>query len=116
MGMLVRLDTFSVAQSAWITMRVLASLVPLILIVWSVGQTGALPIQEKLPSNKGLAAEERMLLMKMLAGMTEKNLTDENLTSLSLEDHLNGTVRGSPAPTPPERPCTNFFWKTVSSC
>ncbi|XP_063064969.1 somatostatin 6 [Engraulis encrasicolus] len=120
MGFLVRLDSsFSVSESAWITMRLLATLAPLILIVWSGGQTGALPIPEELQSNKSLAgAEERMLLMKMLAGMSERNLTDENLTSsLGLdEEHLNGTVKGSPAPTPPESTCKNFFWKTISSC
>ncbi|XP_062397697.1 somatostatin 6 [Sardina pilchardus] len=117
MGVLVRVDTCSVAQSAWITMRVLTSLVPLILIVWCGGQTGALPVQEKTLSNESLVVEERMLLLKMLAGLTEKNLTEENLTSYDQEGLLNGTLKETSVPTPQERsPCKNFFWKTFSSC
>ncbi|XP_042561573.1 somatostatin 6 [Clupea harengus] len=117
MGVLARVDPCSVAQSARITMRVLTSLVPLILIVWSGSQTGALPVREKPLRNESLADEERILLLKILAGLTEKNLTEENLTGHDLEGLLNGTLKGGSVPTPQERsPCKNFFWKTFSSC
>lgn len=66
---------------------------------------------------QSLAAEERMLLLKMLSGLTERNLTEENLTSYDLEGLLNGTLKDTSVPPPQERsPCKNFFWKTFSSC
>ncbi|XP_028850714.1 somatostatin 6 [Denticeps clupeoides] len=113
MGQVAEIDACSVLDSSGFTMRVLVSLVPLGLVLWSGEQTRALPIQENLPSNESLANNRQDLLLKIQSQLAAMNLTEEDLARLDLEQLLNGKLveRSTPQERPP---CKNFFWKTLS--
>ncbi|CAB1329715.1 unnamed protein product [Coregonus sp. 'balchen'] len=97
-------------------MRVLLSLVPFVLMVWSGQETTALPIEDNLglQRNRELAVDQRDLL-KMLSGMNE--LTSEYMYP-DQQLHRELQERSFRAQVPPRErsPCKNFFWKTFSSC
>uniref|UniRef100_A0AAY4BRW3 Somatostatin/Cortistatin C-terminal domain-containing protein n=1 Tax=Denticeps clupeoides TaxID=299321 RepID=A0AAY4BRW3_9TELE len=114
MGQVAEIDACSVLDSSGFTMRVLVSLVPLGLVLWSGEQTRALPIQENLPKCKqSKTHKEQDLLLKIQSQLAAMNLTEEDLARLDLEQLLNGKLveRSTPQERPP---CKNFFWKTLS--
>ncbi|XP_030623561.1 somatostatin 6 [Chanos chanos] len=120
MGLGVGVDTRSAGEHVWFIMRLMVSLVPLLLMVWSSHGTGAVPIEEKLNINEGLSKEESALLVKMLSELAGLNLTEKDIVELDSDQLLNLKLsqRSILDQLNPKRrvPCKNFFWKTFSSC
>uniref|UniRef100_A0A674CWQ2 Somatostatin/Cortistatin C-terminal domain-containing protein n=1 Tax=Salmo trutta TaxID=8032 RepID=A0A674CWQ2_SALTR len=97
-------------------MRVLVSLVPFVLMVWSGQETTALPIEDNLGllRNQELTVEQRDLL-KMLSGLN--GLTPEYMyPDQQLHRELQDRSLRAQVPARVRSPCKKFFWKTFSSC
>uniref|UniRef100_A0A8V0ZJX2 Somatostatin 7 n=1 Tax=Gallus gallus TaxID=9031 RepID=A0A8V0ZJX2_CHICK len=104
-------------------MQLVASLVSVLLLVWSVRAT-ALPGEERLALQNSRAKEEqtklrRDALLKMLAGLLESSdvaspdleeegKLEEERAALGRLAQLSQRDR--------KAPCKNFFWKTFTSC
>ncbi|NXB33646.1 SMS2 protein, partial [Eulacestoma nigropectus] len=103
-------------------MQLVASLVSVLLLVWSVGAT-ALPGEERLQSTGERSTDRQDAILKMLAGLLggadvrreaaspdveEEGKLDEQRAALGRLAQLSQRDR--------KAPCKNFFWKTFTSC
>ncbi|KAG7323639.1 hypothetical protein KOW79_013341 [Hemibagrus wyckioides] len=114
-----RMNLYQAVDSPTFIMRVLLSLVPLLLVAWSVNNTEALPVQGKLTnSNEVLTKEQKDFMTKVLAILAEFNVTIKDLENMDPEQRSKLTERvvlGLP-PAREKSQCKNFFWKTFSAC
>ncbi|NXM20028.1 SMS2 protein, partial [Ploceus nigricollis] len=103
-------------------MQLVASLVSVLLLVWSV-RAMALPREERLQSTRERSAVRKDVILKMLAGLLdgvdagseaafpdvdEKGKLEEDQAVLGRLAQLSQRDR--------KAPCKNFFWKTFTSC
>ncbi|XP_015503896.1 somatostatin-2-like [Parus major] len=103
-------------------MQLVASLVSVLLLVWSVRAT-ALPGEERLQSTREQSTLRKDVILKMLAGlldgtdmgreaafpgMEEEGKLEEEQALLGRLAQLSQRDR--------KAPCKNFFWKTFTSC
>ncbi|XP_068068894.1 cortistatin [Anomalospiza imberbis] len=103
-------------------MQLVASLVSVLLLVWSVRAT-ALPGEERLQSTREQSTAHKGVILKMLAGLLdsvdagseaafpdveEKGKLEEDQAALGQLVQFSQRDR--------KAPCKNFFWKTFTSC
>ncbi|NXY52658.1 SMS2 protein, partial [Callaeas wilsoni] len=103
-------------------MQLVASLVSVLLLVWSVRAT-ALPGEERLQSTRERSTVRKDIILKMLAGVLdsvdvgreaafsdaeEEGKLEEERAVLGRLAQLSQRDR--------KVPCKNFFWKTFTSC
>ncbi|NXR91080.1 SMS2 protein, partial [Hypocryptadius cinnamomeus] len=103
-------------------MQLVASLVSVLLLVWSVRAT-TLPGEERLQSTRERSTVHKDVILKMLAGLLdgvdagseaafpdveEKGKLEEDWAALGRLAQLSQRDR--------KAPCKNFFWKTFTSC
>ncbi|XP_030819689.1 somatostatin-2-like [Camarhynchus parvulus] len=103
-------------------MQLVASLVSVLLLVWSVRAT-TLPGEERLQSTRERSTVRKDVILKMLAGLldgvdagSEAALPDMQEEGKLQEDRA---ALGRLAQLPQrdrKAPCKNFFWKTFTSC
>ncbi|XP_005427752.1 somatostatin-2-like [Geospiza fortis] len=103
-------------------MQLVASLVSVLLLVWSVRAT-TLPGEERLQSTRERSTVHKDVILKMLAGLldgvdagSEAALPDMQEEGKLQEDRA---ALGRLAQLPQrdrKAPCKNFFWKTFTSC
>ncbi|MBN3301010.1 somatostatin-1B-like [Amia ocellicauda] len=110
-------------------MQLLASLVSLMLLVYSVRAAAVLPGEERLSlhTNKELNKERKELILKLIAGLldgVDGAVLGGDVGSVDLEEPLESRLeeravynRLSQLPQRDRKaPCKNFFWKTFTSC
>ncbi|NXR10676.1 SMS2 protein, partial [Semnornis frantzii] len=105
-------------------MQLVASLVSVLLLVWSVRAT-ALPGEERLAiqSTREQNAARKEVILKMLAGLLDSVDTGREVASPPAEEENKleeeRAVLGRLAQLSQrdrKAPCKNFFWKTFTSC
>ncbi|XP_061869136.1 cortistatin [Colius striatus] len=103
-------------------MQLVASLVSVLLLVWSVRAT-ALPGEERLAiqSTREQSTVRKDAILKMLAGLLDSVDAGQELGSPDTEGKLEEerAVLGRLAQLSQrdrKAPCKNFFWKTFTSC
>ncbi|NWR85179.1 SMS2 protein, partial [Furnarius figulus] len=99
-------------------MQLVASLVSVLLLVWSVRAT-ALPGEERLAiqSTREQSTVRKDALLKMLAGLLDGAAVPDPEDEAKLEEER--AVLGRLAQLSQrdrKAPCKNFFWKTFTSC
>ncbi|NXS80970.1 SMS2 protein, partial [Erpornis zantholeuca] len=97
-------------------MQLVASLVSVLLLVWSVRAT-VLPGEERLQSTGERSTVRKDAILKMLAGLLDS--VDVGREAASPEVEEERAVLGRLAQLSPrdrKAPCKNFFWKTFTSC
>ncbi|NXR49449.1 SMS2 protein, partial [Hippolais icterina] len=102
-------------------MQLTASLVSMLLLVWSVRGT-ALPGEERLQSNRERSTLRKDVILKMLAGLLdgvdvgrEAAFPDVEEGKLEEEQAVLGRL-AQLSQRDRKAPCKNFFWKTFTSC
>ncbi|NXJ25061.1 SMS2 protein, partial [Dicrurus megarhynchus] len=103
-------------------MQLVASLVPVLLLVWSARAT-ALPGEERLQSTGERSTVRKDAVLKMLAGLLDSVDAGRQAASPDVEEEgkleEEGAVLGRLAQLSQrdrKAPCKNFFWKTFTSC
>ncbi|XP_027026492.1 cortistatin [Tachysurus fulvidraco] len=109
-------------------MQLLASLVSLLLVLYSVRAAAVLPLEERIPSdNRELSKERRELIVKLLTLLlngADNDVLARYLTPPDEEEPIESrleerAVYNRLAQLPQrdrKAPCKNFFWKTFTSC
>ncbi|XP_062460727.1 cortistatin isoform X2 [Pezoporus occidentalis] len=106
-------------------MQLVASLVSVLLLVWSVRAT-ALPGDERLAiqSTREQSTVRKDAILKMLAGLLDSVDVGREAASPAMDEE-EGKVEEERAvlgrlaqlsPRDRKAPCKNFFWKTFTSC
>ncbi|XP_061203968.1 cortistatin isoform X4 [Neopsephotus bourkii] len=106
-------------------MQLVASLVSVLLLVWSVRAT-ALPGDERLAiqSTREQSTVRKDAILKMLAGLLDGVDMGREVASPAVDEE-EGKVEEERAvlgrlaqlsPRDRKAPCKNFFWKTFTSC
>ncbi|NWH93917.1 SMS2 protein, partial [Aegithalos caudatus] len=101
-------------------MQLVASLVSVLLLAWSVRGT-ALPGEERLQSTRERSTLRKDSILKMLAGLLDAGREE---TFPGVPEEEEGRLQeeravARPAPLSQrdrKAPCKNFFWKTFTSC
>ncbi|XP_058674645.1 somatostatin-2-like [Ammospiza nelsoni] len=104
-------------------MQLVASLVSVLLLVWSVRAT-TLPGEERLQSIRERSTVHKDVILKMLAGLldgvdagSEAALPDGEEEEGKLQEERAALGRLAQLPQRDRKaPCKNFFWKTFTSC
>ncbi|NXB01307.1 SMS2 protein, partial [Cnemophilus loriae] len=103
-------------------MQLVASLVSVLLLVWSVRAT-ALPGEERLQSTRERSTVRKDVVLKMLAGLLDSVDVGREAASPDAEEEgkleEERAVLGRLAQLSQrdrKAPCKNFFWKTFTSC
>ncbi|XP_057895351.1 somatostatin-2-like [Melospiza melodia melodia] len=104
-------------------MQLVASLVSVLLLVWSVRAT-TLPGEERLQSIRERSTVHKDVILKMLAGLldgvdagSEAALPDGEEEEGKLQGERAALGRLAQLPQRDRKaPCKNFFWKTFTSC
>ncbi|XP_028850319.1 cortistatin [Denticeps clupeoides] len=107
-------------------MQLVASVVSLMLVVYSVKAAAALPLEDRSPTHaRELSKERKELILKLVSSLLDgvDTLPGDELTS-DLEEPLESRLeeravynRLSQLPQRDRKaPCKNFFWKTFTSC
>ncbi|NXH84472.1 SMS2 protein, partial [Edolisoma coerulescens] len=104
-------------------MQLVASLVSVLLLVWSVRAT-ALPGEERLQSTRERSTVRKDTILKMLAGLLDSVDVGREAASPDVEEEgkLEGGERAvlgrlaQLSQRDRKAPCKNFFWKTFTSC
>ncbi|NXA89684.1 SMS2 protein, partial [Melanocharis versteri] len=102
-------------------MQLVASLVSVLLLVWSVRAT-ALPREERLQSTRERSTVRKDIILKMLAGLLDSVDVGREAASPDVEEgklEEERAVLGQLAQLSQrdrKAPCKNFFWKTFTSC
>ncbi|NXL57196.1 SMS2 protein, partial [Chordeiles acutipennis] len=105
-------------------MQLVASLVSVLLLVWSARAT-ALPGEERLAiqSTREQSAARRDAILKMLAGLLDSVDAGREVAAPALEEDVKleeeRAALGRLAQLSQrdrKAPCKNFFWKTFTSC
>ncbi|NXE39804.1 SMS2 protein, partial [Ptilorrhoa leucosticta] len=103
-------------------MQLVASLVSVLLLVWSV-RAAALPGEERLQSTRERSMVRKDAVLKMLAGLLDSMDVGREAASLDVEEEgkleeeraaLGRLAQLSQRDR--KAPCKNFFWKTFTSC
>ncbi|XP_051516330.1 cortistatin isoform X1 [Myxocyprinus asiaticus] len=111
-------------------MQFLASLVSLLLVLYSVRAAAVLPVEERnLVHSRELSKERKELILKLISGLLDG--VDNSVLAgeiapapLEVEEPLESRLderavynRLSQLPQRDRKaPCKNFFWKTFTSC
>ncbi|KAM6998747.1 cortistatin [Passerculus sandwichensis] len=104
-------------------MQLVASLVSVLLLVWSVRAT-TLPGEERLQSIRERSTVHKDVILKMLAGLldgvdagSEAALPDGDEEEEKLQGERAALGRLAQLPQRDRKaPCKSFFWKTFTSC
>ncbi|NXA01163.1 SMS2 protein, partial [Nesospiza acunhae] len=103
-------------------MQLVASLVPVLLLVWSVRAT-TLPGEERLQSTRERSTAHTDVILKMLAGLLDGADAGSEAALPDVEEEgppeAERAAPARPAQLPQrdrKAPCKNFFWKTFTSC
>ncbi|NXX65495.1 SMS2 protein, partial [Spizella passerina] len=105
-------------------MQLVASLVSMLLLVWSVRAT-TLPGEERLQSTRERSAAHTDVVLRMLAGLLDGVDVGSEAAWRHGEEEEEAKLQeeraalGRPAQLPQrdrKAPCKNFFWKTFTSC
>ncbi|KYO31478.1 somatostatin-2 [Alligator mississippiensis] len=107
-------------------MQLVASLVSVLLLVWSVRAT-ALPGEERLSlqNSKEQTKARKDMILKMLVGLLDGMDVGRDATSTDFEEPLEGKLEeerstlgrlAQLSQRDRKAPCKNFFWKTFTSC
>ncbi|XP_036251958.1 somatostatin-2-like [Molothrus ater] len=103
-------------------MQLVASLVSVLLLVWSVRAT-TLPGEERLQSTRERSTVHKDVILKMLAGLLDGVDVGSEAAFPGVEEEgkleEDGAALGRLAQLPQrdrKAPCKNFFWKTFTSC
>nr|XP_005493880.1 cortistatin [Zonotrichia albicollis] len=104
-------------------MQLVASLVSVLLLAWSVRAT-TLPGEERLQSTRERSTVHKDVILKMLAGLldgvdagSEAALPDGEEEEGKLQEERAALGRLAQLPQRDRKaPCKNFFWKTFTSC
>ncbi|NXA62524.1 SMS2 protein, partial [Mohoua ochrocephala] len=103
-------------------MQLVASLVSVLLLAWSVRAT-ALPGEERLQSTRERSTIRKDAILKMLAGLLDSVDAGSEAASPDVEEEgkleEERAVLGRFAQLSQrdrKAPCKNFFWKTFTSC
>ncbi|TRY66479.1 hypothetical protein DNTS_005369 [Danionella cerebrum] len=113
-----------------VSMQLLASLVSLLLMLYSVRAAAVLPVEERnLGQSRELNKERKELILKLISGLldgVDNSVLAGDLAQapLDLEEPLESRLeeravynRVSQLPQRDRKaPCKNFFWKTFTSC
>ncbi|XP_066528629.1 cortistatin [Hoplias malabaricus] len=109
-------------------MQLLASLVSLLLVLYSVRAAAVLPVEERTPThNRELSKERKELILKLVSGLldgVDSNALAGELVPVEVEEPLESRLeeraiynRLAQLPQRDRKaPCKNFFWKTFTSC
>ncbi|KAI5095588.1 cortistatin precursor [Silurus meridionalis] len=109
-------------------MQLLASLVSLMLVLYSVRAAGVLPAEERSPTrSRDLSKEQKEHILRLVSRLLDSmdsNLLAEDLVPLEEEEPIESrleerAVYNRLAQLPQrdrKAPCKNFFWKTFTSC
>ncbi|XP_056589375.1 cortistatin [Triplophysa dalaica] len=111
-------------------MQFLASLVSLLLVLYSVRAAALLPVEERNPvHSRELSKERKELILKLVSGLldgVDNNMLPGEMApdSMDMEEPLESRLeeravynRLSQLPQRDRKaPCKNFFWKTFTSC
>ncbi|NWZ86199.1 cortistatin [Poecile atricapillus] len=102
-------------------MQLVASLVSVLLLVWSVRAT-ALPGEERLQSTREQSTLRKDVILKMLAGLLDGTNVGREAAFPDVEEEgkleeqaLLGRL-SQLSQRDRKAPCKNFFWKTFTSC
>uniref|UniRef100_A0A8C5J8R2 Somatostatin/Cortistatin C-terminal domain-containing protein n=1 Tax=Junco hyemalis TaxID=40217 RepID=A0A8C5J8R2_JUNHY len=98
-------------------MQLVASLVSVLLLLWSVRAT-TLPGEESLQSTGERSTVHKGVILKMLAGLLDGVAAGSEAASPGGEQEERAAL-GRLAQLPQrdrKAPCKNFFWKTFTSC
>ncbi|KAG9269733.1 cortistatin [Astyanax mexicanus] len=109
-------------------MQILASLVSLLLVLYSVRAAAVLPVEERSPAHtRELSKERKELILKLVSGLldgVDNSVLGGDLVPMEAEEPLESRLeeravynRLSQLPQRDRKaPCKNFFWKTFTSC
>ncbi|XP_036447792.1 cortistatin [Colossoma macropomum] len=109
-------------------MQLLASLVSLLLVLYSVRAAAVLPVEERSPTHtRELSKERKELILKLISGLldgVDNSVLAGDLVNMEVEEPLESRLeeravynRLSQLPQRDRKaPCKNFFWKTFTSC
>ncbi|NWY30802.1 SMS2 protein, partial [Pheucticus melanocephalus] len=95
-------------------MQLVASLVSVLLLVWSVRAT-TLPGEERLQSTRERSAVHKDVVLKMLAGLLDGVGSEAASEGVQEERAALGPLAQLPQ-RDRKAPCKSFFWKTFTSC
>ncbi|XP_077167647.1 somatostatin-2-like [Paroedura picta] len=103
-------------------MQLVASLVVVLLVVWSV-RAWDLPGEDKflVRSSREQLKARKGLILKMLANLLDE-VERHHDTTVSvnsdnpLEDELGDEQQSQAGQRDRKAPCTNFYWKTFTAC
>ncbi|NXP86393.1 SMS2 protein, partial [Passerina amoena] len=100
-------------------MQLVASLVSVLLLVWSVRAT-TLPGEERLQSTRERSTVHKDVILKMLAGLLDGVDVGSEAALEGVEEQGRLEEERAALAQLPQRdrkvPCKNFFWKTFTSC
>ncbi|NWT14516.1 SMS2 protein, partial [Vireo altiloquus] len=97
-------------------MQLVASLVSVLLLVWSVRAT-ALPEEERLQSAGERSTVRKDALLKMLSGLLDSVAVGREAAPPDVEEERAALGRlAQLSQRDRKAPCKNFFWKTFTSC
>ncbi|KAG2459512.1 SMS2 protein, partial [Polypterus senegalus] len=99
-------------------MHLLSSLVPLLLILWSVTSAQAMPLEERLAlrSGRGFSKDRKDSLLRILSELSDFGPLIKDDSDVRQQSQLGERSVFSQSPPRERAPCKNFFWKTFSSC
>ncbi|KAJ8388038.1 hypothetical protein AAFF_G00146560 [Aldrovandia affinis] len=111
-------------------MQLLASLVSLMLVLYSVRAAAVLPGEERnlAHTNRELSKERKEIILKLISGLLDGGdsnlLVGDGAAPGDMEEPLESRLeeraiynRLSQLPQRDRKaPCKNFFWKTFTSC
>ncbi|KAK3547065.1 hypothetical protein QTP86_009577 [Hemibagrus guttatus] len=109
-------------------MQLLASLVSLLLVLYSVRATAVFPTEERSPTdNRELNKAQKEMILRMISLVldgVDNSMLDRYLTlpeeGEPIESRLEERAVYNRLAQLPQRdrkaPCKNFFWKTFTSC
>ncbi|XP_038232959.1 somatostatin-2-like [Dermochelys coriacea] len=104
-------------------MQLVASLVSVLLVVWSV-RASALPGEERaaVASSREQTKTRKDMILKMLVGLLDGMDTGREAASTDFEEPPESKweeerlALGQLSQRDRKAPCKNFFWKTFTSC